>query len=124
LTIDAPMARATAGNGGGAEISLRLAFSAPDRFGRVGALWPILFDFDGVPPAADENPLVIYQRWGAYHFRSPHENFDSAVFNRNLQAQLRDVGQRPSGGEVPEGLGWNCARGYVPEMLRTLFPVM
>lgn len=88
----------------------------------VGALWPMLFAFDSQPPTADDQPLVIYQRWGAYHLRSPHENFDSAVANREFQQRLRDLGHRPAGGEVPEGVGWNNFRGYVGEMLRALFP--
>ena len=108
----------------GADYSLRLGFKSADRIGRIGALWPSLFAFEAEPPAAADHHFVIYQRWGAYHIRSPHENFDSAVSNRQLQARLREVGQRPSGGEVPEGWGWHCFRGYLPEMMRTLFPAM
>jgi enterochelin esterase-like enzyme/outer membrane protein assembly factor BamB len=123
-TIDDRLARATAGVGGAADYSVRLGFDSPGRIGRIGALWPSLFAFEGEAPAVDDHRLVIYQRWGAYHIRSPHENFNSAVFNRQLQARLRELGQRPSGGEVPEGWGWNCWRGYIPEMLRALFPMM
>ena len=122
LTLDDPTTRATAGTTGGADLSLRLAFESPDRFARVGALWPTLFAFGSEPPSADDQPLVIYQKWGTYHMRSPHENFDSAVSNRELQQRLRDLGHRPAGGEVPEGVGWNNFRGYVGEMLRVLFP--
>ncbi len=121
-TIDDPMARAIAGTGSGADLSFRLAFETPDRFARVGALWPMLFAFDSQPPRADDQPLVIYQRWGSYHLRSPHENFDSARANRDFQQRLRELGHRPAGGEVPEGVGWNNFRGYVGEMLRALFP--
>ena len=77
---------------------------------------------DKYPLLLHYHPLVIYQRWGTYHLRSPHENFDSAVYNREFQQRLRDLGHRPAGGEVPEGVGWNNYRGYVGEMLRVLFP--
>jgi len=123
-TLDDPSSRATAGAGRAADMSLRLAFGAPERFGRVGALWPVLFGFDAAPPPAQERPLVIYQKWGSYHLRSPHENFDSNVYNHELRQRLRDHGHRPTGGEVPEGLGWNNFRGYVGEMLRVLYPAV
>jgi enterochelin esterase-like enzyme len=121
-TVDHPMARASAGVTGAGDISFKIAFQAPDRVGRVGALWPTLFAFTAEPPSADDQALVIYQKWGAYHLRSPHENFDSALSNRNLQQRLRDLGHRPGGGEVSEGVGWNNYRGYIAEMLRVLFP--
>jgi len=121
-TIDDRMARASAGATGAGDLSFTIAFQAPDRIGRVGALWATLFAYGEEPPHADEHPLVIYQRWGAYHLRSPHENFDSAVSNRKFRDLLRSMGHRPAGGEVPEGVGWNNYRGYVGEMLRLLFP--
>ena len=121
-TIDRPMARGTAGFVGGGDFSLNLAFSAPDTFARVGAVWPSLFAFGGEPPAAAESPMVLYQKWGTYHIRSPHENFDSAVVNREMWQRLRSLGHRPAGGEVPEGFGWACWRAYVGEMLTALFP--
>ena len=121
-TIDEPMARATAGFAGGGDFSLSLAFKAPDKFARVGAVWPTLFAFGAEPPISAEHPLVLYQKWGTYHIRSPHENFDSAVANREMFQTLRDLGYRPAGGEVPEGFGWACFRGYVGEMLTALFP--
>ena len=121
-TIDRPMARGTAGFVGGADLSLKLAYESPDTFARVGAVWPNLFAFGAEPPAAADSPLVLYQKWGSYHIRSPHENFDSAVANREMWQRLRELGHRPSGGEVPEGFGWACWRAYVGEMLTALFP--
>lgn len=121
-TIDSPMARATAGFVGGGDFSMSLAFSAPDTFARVGAVWPTLFAFGAEPPKSADSPLVLYQKWGSYHLRSPHENFDSADANRQMWQQLRDLGHRPAGGEVPEGFGWACWRAYVGEMLTALFP--
>ncbi|MCP4203856.1 MAG: PQQ-binding-like beta-propeller repeat protein [bacterium] len=123
LTLNHAMARASAGTGSGADFSFRVAFEAPDQFARVGAIWPTLFAFGSEPPRAEDHPLVIYQRWGSYHLRSPHENFDSAASNREFQQRLRDLGHRPAGGEVPEGVGWNNFRGYVDDMLRALFPL-
>jgi outer membrane protein assembly factor BamB len=121
-TIDRPMARGTAGFAGGADASLSIGFAAPDRFARLGAVWPTLFAFDGEPPPAVEHPLVVYLKWGSYHLRSPHENFDSAEAGREMWHELRDLGHRPAGGEVPEGFGWSCWRAYVGDLLTALFP--
>lgn len=88
----------------------------------MGAIWATLFAFGDEPPSAADSPLVIYQRWGAYHLRSPHENFDSAAASHELRARLRAQGHRPTGGEVPQGFGWDLWRGYVGEMLRVIFP--
>jgi enterochelin esterase-like enzyme/outer membrane protein assembly factor BamB len=121
-TIDQPMARATAGFEGAGDFSLKLAYNSPQMFARVGAVWPTLFAFDAEPPAAADSPLVLYQKWGSYHLRSPLENFDSAQANREMWQRLREAGHRPSGGEVPEGFGWACWRAYVGEMLTALFP--
>ncbi len=122
-TIDSAIARASAGTVGAADLSLELAFNSPERFARVGALWPTLFSFTAEPPTAAAHPLVIYQAWGSYHIRSPHENFDSAAANREMFRTLRERGYRPAGGEVPEGFGWDCWRGYTGAMLRALFPL-
>ena len=121
-TIDRPMARGTAGFTSGGDFSLSLAYSSPGTFARAGAVWPTLFAFGAEPPPAADSPLVLYQKWGSYHIRSPHENFDSAVANREMWQRLRDLGHRPAGGEVPEGFGWACWRAYVGEMLTALFP--
>jgi enterochelin esterase-like enzyme len=121
-TIDRPMARGTAGFVSGGDSSLALAYGAPDVFARVGAVWASLFAFAAEPPTAADSPLVIYQKWGSYHIRSPHENFDSANANRDMFQRLRELGHRPTGGEVPEGFGWACWRAYVGEMLTALFP--
>ena len=100
-----------------------MAFTTSDTFGRAGAVWPSLFAFPAEPPSAADSQLVLYQKWGTYHIRSPHENFDSAAANREMFQRLRDLGHRPAGGEVPEGFGWECWRSYVGEMLEALFPV-
>jgi enterochelin esterase-like enzyme/outer membrane protein assembly factor BamB len=122
-TIDNPMARGTAGFVNAADVSLSLAFTAAETFARIGAIWPVLFAFEDEPPAASDSALVLYQKWGSYHLRSPHENFDSAQANREMFQQLRRLGHRPAGGEVPEGFGWSCWRAYVGEMLTSLFPM-
>lgn len=122
-TIDDRLARAAAGAAGAGDATFKLAFAAPETFGRLGTLWATLFAFSAEPPSAGEHPLVVYQRWGSYHLRSPHENFDSADFNRELRRRLRDRGHRPAGGEVSEGFGWAIWQGYAEEMLRVLFPL-
>ena len=122
-TIRSAMARGTAGFVGGGDLSLKLAYTAPEIFARAGAVWPTLFAFDAEPPSAADSSLVLYHKWGSYHIRSPHENFDSAVANREMWQRLRELGHRPAGGEVPEGFGWSCWRAYVGELLTALFPV-
>ena len=77
---------------------------------------------EAIPSAAD-HPLVIFQTWGTYHMRSPHEAWDQVVENRSFFEKLRAAGYRPAGGEVPEGLGWNILRGHTDEMLSALFPM-
>ena len=121
-TIESTSARAIGGFVGAGDFALSLAFTTRDLFGRAGAVWPTLFAFADEPPSAADNPLVLYQKWGTYHLRAPHENFDSAEANREMWRRLRDLGHRPSGGEVPEGFGWECWRAYVGEMLTALFP--
>ena len=123
-TLADSMSRGVASTGSGADVALNAAFRHPEIFGRVGAIWPGLFDYDfSVIPNADEHPLVIYQGWGTYHLRSPHESFDSTVDNRRLREALRDAGYRPAGTEVPEGIGWTVYRGYTDDMLRALYPL-
>ncbi len=123
-TIPEPMARAAVGAAGAGDVALHAAFNHPDLFARVGTLWPIAFGFDlSQVPMADESPLVIYQTWGTYHIRSPHEAWDQADDNRALWRQLRENGYRPAGGEVPEGFGWACWRSRTDDMLAALFPL-
>jgi enterochelin esterase-like enzyme len=123
-TLSSATNRGVASTGSGADIALSTAFRHPEVFGRVGAIWPGLFEYDfSQIPDADEHPLVIYQGWGTYHLRSPHEAFDSAADNRRLQQALREANYRPAGGEVPEGIGWSVYRGYTDDMLMALYPM-
>jgi outer membrane protein assembly factor BamB len=121
-TIRSPLARGIAGFAGAGQFSLRLAFTTTGTFARIGAVWPVLFAFEAEPPASADRPLILYLKWGSYHLRSPHENFDAANANREMWRRLRELGHRPSGGEVPEGFGWACWRAYVGELLTALFP--
>ena len=74
-----------------------------------------------VPHAADQ-PMVIYQEWGTYDLRSPHEAWDMAEGNRQLWSLLRDRGYRPTGGEQPHGFGWACWKSQTDDWLQALFP--
>jgi enterochelin esterase-like enzyme/outer membrane protein assembly factor BamB len=121
-TRDDRLARGAIGAAGAGDAAFRLAFTRPEAIGLVGALWPTLFAFDAEPPLAAEHPLVVYQRWGTYHLRSPHENFDSRVANVEFLERLRQLGHRPAGGEVAEGFGWTIWRSHIDDMLAVLFP--
>jgi enterochelin esterase-like enzyme len=124
-TIADPMARASVGAGGGANVALSCALKHLDLFQRVGIQSPFVLsraDYDAQIPAADKQPLVIVQRWGTYDWRSTREAWDTARGNRELWALLRERGHRPSGGESPEGAGWSFWRGHAAEMIATLFP--
>jgi enterochelin esterase-like enzyme len=117
--------RAVVGAQGAGDVALLAAFNHPEVFGRLGVLWPLLFEPNPrhLVPDASEHPLVIYQAWGTYHLRSPHENWDQVVENRILFQTLRDAGYRPTGGESAEGIGWTLFRGHTDDMLRALFPL-
>jgi enterochelin esterase-like enzyme len=124
-TLRDPRARAVAGAQWAGDAALLSAFHNPEVFGRVGTLWPMLFGpavSEAIPNAGDHS-MVVFQAWGTYHMRSPHEAWDQVVENRAYFEKLRAAGYRPAGGEVPEGLGWNILRGYSDDMLRALFPI-
>jgi enterochelin esterase-like enzyme/outer membrane protein assembly factor BamB len=124
-TIDASVARATAGAGRGANVALYSAMNHPGVFGRAGAQSPTMSAEDIPETLGDavEQPLVMYIDWGTYHLRSPHEAWDLARESRKLWAALRERGYRPAGGEVPEGYGWACWSGHTDELLTAMFPL-
>ena len=112
--------RAVAGVQDAADISILAAFQHPEVFGRLGLLWPLVWDPSPrhVLPDPSEHPLVIFHAWGTYHLRSPHEAWDQVVANRDLFQAFRDAGYRPAGGERAEGIGWTLFRGSTDNMLR------
>ena len=124
-TVAERMGRASVGTGRGANPAFMIAFNHGDLFGKVGGQSLTLLDpqplLDVVGPAADR-PFVIYQEWGTYHLRSPHEAWDMAESNRRIWQELRAKGHRPAGGEVPEGFGWQCWKHRTDDMLGALFP--
>jgi enterochelin esterase-like enzyme/outer membrane protein assembly factor BamB len=120
------VARAMVGITGGANNALTLVFANPQMFGRVGSLAATVMnaeEFRDKIPARAQAPLVVYQRWGTYHLRSPHEAWDMGKGNQGLWALLRERGQRPTGGEAPFGFGWGCFRPHLGEMVEELFPL-
>lgn len=124
-TLTDRMGRAVVGSGGAAQVALMTAFSHTDLFGKVAFQSATIMDPSEVAnmmPAAAEKPMVVYQEWGTYHLRSPHEAWDMAESNRQLWSTFREKGYRPAGGEVPEGFGWQCWRGRTDDMLGALFP--
>lgn len=124
-TIPRGWARAALGAGGGGGAALLAGLNHPDVFGRVGSQGATVMnasDHEEKIRAAAGSPLVIYLEWGRYHLRSPHEAWDMAQANAELWDLLRSHGFSPSGGEVPEGFGWECWNGHTGSMLSTLFP--
>lgn len=120
------LSRASVGSGrGAANAALLGALRHADTFGRVAVQSATLMAADQiaelVPHAADQ-PMVIYQEWGTYDLRSPHEAWNMANGNRQLWALLRERGYRPAGGEYPQGFGWSCWKSQTDDWLRALFP--
>ena len=124
-TVDDRMARASVGTGGAASPAFMVGLSHGDLFGKIAAqsasiMTPDLFA--GMVTSADERSLVIYQEWGTYHLRSPHEAWDMSEGNRGFWSVLRERGYRPTGGEVPDGYGWAFWRARADKMWSALFP--
>lgn len=119
--------RAVVGFGDGGESAFYLAFTQGDTFGKLashGATLLGITEIAEVIEAAPKKPLVIYQGWGTYHLRSPHEGWDMVEYNRELRSFLREQGYRPTGGEVPEGFGWACWKNNTESWLQALFPAV
>ncbi len=123
-TLATSAQRASAGTGSYAYFALLAALRQPDVFGKVALQGATLEPAQIAQQlgVAEERPLVIYQEWGTYHLRSPHEAWDLARANRELWALFRERGFKPTGGEVPEGFGWACWRAHTDDWLQTLFP--
>jgi outer membrane protein assembly factor BamB len=120
--------RATYGAANGANAALQMALRFPNVFGKVASQGAMFMDadqdFGEIVTGADQHTLQIYQEWGTYHMRSPHEAWSMVDSNRRLWQMLRERGFRPAGGERPEGFGWVCWRGHVEKWLATLFPLV
>ncbi|MGH9869348.1 MAG: alpha/beta hydrolase-fold protein, partial [Candidatus Polarisedimenticolia bacterium] len=117
--------RASVGFGGGGGQALACALKNPTLFQRLGALSPFVIsrkDYEAQVPTAEKQPLVVWLGWGAYGTRSASEAVDTVQGNRELWGLLRERGHRPSGGESPEGSGWDIWRGRAGEMIAALFP--
>jgi len=127
-TIAEPQNRATAGAGFAAFHALASALGNPSLIGKLGMQSLFMFGsmrdlIDPMLKNASEQPLVIYQEWGKYDLRNPHEAWDLAETNRQFHEQLRDRGYRPSGGEVNDGTGWSSWRNRTDILLESLFPI-
>lgn len=118
--------RASVGTGrGAANVALLGALRHGETFGRVAMQSAALMAADQIAelvPHAAEQPMVIYQEWGTYDLRSPHEAWSMADGNRQLWALLRERGYRPTGGELPHGFGWACWKSQTDDWLQALFP--
>jgi enterochelin esterase-like enzyme/outer membrane protein assembly factor BamB len=119
--------RATFGAADGGNAALSLALLHPETFGKAASQSAMVMDadreFGEMAQGADQWSTQIYQGWGTYHMRSPHEAWSMVEGNRRLWQLLRERGFRPTGGERPEGFGWACWQGHVGAWLSTLFPL-
>ncbi|MDH3785247.1 MAG: PQQ-binding-like beta-propeller repeat protein [Acidobacteriota bacterium] len=127
-TIAEAAGRASFGAGGSGYAAYFTALEQPGIFGQVLTQSAILFggQLDALKAKvrnADEQPLTIYQDWGTYDLRSPHEAWDMRDSNSDFRAFLRDRGYRPVGGEVPTGIGWAAWQNQTDDLLETLFPL-
>ena len=119
------MDRALVGAGGGAGPAFTMAFNHKDTFAKVGGHSMNLLDptpLTSLVEPVTGHPMVLFQEWGTYHLRSPHEAWDMAESNRRIWADFRTKGYRPAGGEIPMGFGWQSWKSRIGVMLSALFP--
>ncbi|MEO1088296.1 MAG: alpha/beta hydrolase-fold protein, partial [Acidobacteriota bacterium] len=124
-TIQDRNARASVGAADGGMTALGTAFTYGDTFAKTASQAGILMsaaDMAPMVPDASEQIFQIYQDWGTYHLRSPHEAWDMAEGNRDLWQVLRDKGHRPTGGEKAVGFGWASWQPQITAWLQALFP--
>lgn len=124
-TIQDRAARASVGAGDGGITAMGTAFAFPQVFAKTASQAGILMsagDIAPMIPDAGEHLFQIYQDWGTYHLRSPHEAWDMAQGNRDLWQLLREKGHRPTGGENASGYGWAAWQPQVSAWLEALFP--
>ncbi|MEM6797608.1 MAG: alpha/beta hydrolase-fold protein, partial [Acidobacteriota bacterium] len=124
-TVKNRNSRASAGAGGGGTSAMGTAFAYPEVFSKIVAHAPTMIGLGEIGaeiPSSEEHLFQIYQSWGAYHLRSPHEAWDMAESNRELWNILRERGYRPAGGENSGGFGWATWRAQVGDWLTALFP--
>ncbi len=124
-TVAERRGRALAGAASGSTPALFGAFKHSDVFGKVAtqSATPDLKAFSELVGSAEEQTMIVYQEWGTYHLRSPHEAWDSAADNRKVWELLRERGYRPTGGEVPEGFSWAFWKSRTDNWLQALFPM-
>lgn len=124
-TIAERSGRALAGAASGSTAALFGAFKHSDVFGKVAAqsATPDVEGFGELVGSAEAQTMIVYQEWGTYHLRSPHEAWDMAADNRKVWQLLRERGYRPNGGEVPEGFSWPFWQGRTDDWLQALFPM-
>lgn len=124
-TIADRNARASVGTADAGITALGTAFTYGDVFAKAASHSGILMNAADVAPMvpdANEQIFQIYQSWGTYHLRSPHEAWDMAQGNRDLWQTLRDKGHRPTGGESAVGFGWASWQPQISAWLEALFP--
>lgn len=100
----------------------------PDLFAKAATQSLVLLDlfeamlYPLVDRLGEELPAV-YMDWGKYDMRTPHENWDMPVSNRQLADALRAKGVDVQGGEAPDGTGWSSWRNRTDDVFEALFPV-
>ncbi len=128
-TIPSAEGRASLGNGSTGFPALVCALMQPGVIGKVATQGAWLFGSSlrpvmGMIKTPDEQPLDIYMDWGLYDVRSPQENFNVAIGNRNLAELFKDKGYAPKGGEAADGTGWSSWSNRTDALFQALFPAV
>lgn len=103
-----------------------IAMGQTDTFGKVGMISSLMFGAMETAAyemmsSADPQKWVVFQSWGKYDLRNPHEAFDLAETNRKVHKDLKERGFKVLGGEQNDGTGWSAWRNQTDDMLIALF---
>ena len=125
-TVRSAEGRANVASGFGGIGAIICTFGHPATFGKLALQTPFMVDFVAVDPVlkkAADHPLRIYLDWGTYDVRSPLESWSMVKAGRDLDARLRKLGYKPSGGEAPDGTDWPSWRNRTDALFEAMFPI-
>lgn len=117
--------RAHVGAGGSSLEALWAAYRHPAMADRLAlqSVYYLTVDWNKLEPviqAAGRPPLQVYLEWGAYDIQNPQEAWDARETARALRGFLRAHGARVTGGEVPDGTGFQSWKNRTDVVLRFL----
>jgi enterochelin esterase-like enzyme len=127
-TADDRNSRASIGYGFGGLAALDLAFTYPDKFGKVAAQSPMRLtaqedEVKARVTNADAHPFRIWLGWGKYDTRSTLEGWSTVAWNVGLRQFFEERGYDVAGGQVDQGAGWESWRQRNVEVFEALFPM-